>query len=138
MTAVLVDSNVLIDIISENPVWSGWSAAELAKAARETRIVIDPIVFGEVSIGYGTIEAADAALSPLALVREPLPYPAAFLAGQAYLIYRRRGGARTSPLPDFFIGAHAAIAGYRLLTRDPRRYRQYFPRLALIAPEDSR
>ena len=97
-------------------------------------LVINPIVYTELSIGFDTIEELDAALTPMAIEREPLPFPAGFVAGRAFLDYRRRGGTRTSPLPDFYIGAHAAVAGYRLLTRDDRRYRSYFPRLDLIAP----
>jgi len=132
---VLVDTNVLVDVLDANQAWSAWSAERLAEAADSTVVVINPIVYTELSIAFSTIEALDAALSPLQLGREPLPYAAAFLAGRAYMAYRRRGGARTAPLPDFFIGAHAAVAGYRLLTRDARRYRSYFDKLALIAPD---
>jgi predicted nucleic acid-binding protein len=132
---VLVDTNVLVDVLGANQVWGAWSAERLAEAADSAVVVINPIVYTELSIAFPAIEALDAALSPLQLEREPLPYAAAYLAGRAYVAYRRRGGARTAPLPDFYIGAHAAVAGYRLLTRDARRYRSYFDKLALIAPD---
>jgi predicted nucleic acid-binding protein len=135
VTAVLVDSNVLIDVLAPDPDWEAWSSDALRRAADRAVLVINPIVFAEVSFGYTTIEALDDALDREQLKREALPWAAAFLAGRAYLDYRRRGGERRSPLPDFFIGAHAAVAGYGLLTRDPARYRTYFPRLELIAPD---
>lgn len=134
MTPVLVDTNVILDVVTNDPSWSSWSADALRRAADESVILVNPIVFGELSVAYPTIEDLDAALASNDLQREAIPYPAAFLAGKAYQDYRRRGGDRRSPLPDFYIGAHAAVSGYRLLTRDPRRYRTYFPRLVLIAP----
>ena len=134
MSAVLVDSNVLIDVLNQDHVWGEWSAQALRDAADTARLVINPVIYGEVSTHYSRIEELDAALPRSLVERENLPYPAAFLAGKAFLNYRRRGGLKQSPLPDFLIGAHAAIAGYRLLTRDTRRYRSYFPRLELIAP----
>jgi hypothetical protein len=99
------------------------------------RLIINPVIYAETSVRFTKIEELDAALPTDLFEREPIPYEAAFLAGKAYLAYRRRGGARRSPLPDFFIGAHAAVSGYRLLTRDPARYRAYFPKLSLIAPD---
>jgi predicted nucleic acid-binding protein len=135
VSAVLVDTNVLVDVLRGDERWGRWSAEHLAAAADGAAIVINPIVYTELSMGFATIEQLDAALSPLEIEREPLPYPAGFLAGRAFLEYRRRGGSRTSPLPDYYIGAHAAVAGYRLLTRDARRYRASFPRLQIIAPE---
>ena len=134
MTDVLVDSNVLLDVVTEDPRWLAWSSAALASASASAFLVINPIVFAEVSVAFDRIEDVDEALSAPDFRREPLPYEAAFLAGKAFVRYRRRGGARTSPLPDFIIGAHAATAGYRLLTRDPRRYRSQFPTLVLISP----
>jgi predicted nucleic acid-binding protein len=131
---VLVDSNVLLDIATDDPAWAAWSADQLSRFADEAVLVIDAIVYGEVSVGFQRIEELDAALPPDLFRREEVPYEAAFLAGKAFAEYRRRGGERRSPLPDFYIGAHAAIAGYRLLTRDATRYRTYFPRLELIAP----
>jgi predicted nucleic acid-binding protein len=134
MSEVLVDSNVLLDIATEDPAWFAWSADALERAANHAILVINPLVYAEVSIGFSTIEELEEAL-PLSLYRrEPLPYEAAFLAGKCFLAYRRRGGERQSPLPDFYIGAHAAISGFRLLTRDAARYRTYFPRVELIAP----
>jgi predicted nucleic acid-binding protein len=129
MTASLVDSNVILDVFTEDPKWSDWSSAALADAAEAGRLVINPIIYAEVSIRFPRIEDLDVALPPDQFVREPIPFAAAFLAGKAFLEYRRRGGPRSSLLPDFFIGAHAAIAGHRLLTRDPARFRVHFPRL---------
>ncbi|HEY2048833.1 MAG TPA: PIN domain-containing protein [Caulobacteraceae bacterium] len=137
MTAVLIDANVLLDLMTEDGRWFAWSAQALERAADRHRLVINPIIYAEVSIRYSRIEDLDAALPKTMLEREAIPYEAAFLAGKAFLAYRRRGGARRSPLPDFFIGAHAAIAGHLLMTRDPARYRTYFPKLSLIAPEAS-
>jgi predicted nucleic acid-binding protein len=131
---VLVDSNVLLDVVRQDPQWSAWSTAMMVEVAGASRLIINPIIYGEVSVRYATIEDLDVALPPERFVRENIPYEAAFLAGKAYLLYRKRGGTRTSPLPDFLIGAHAAISGHRLLTRDPVRYRSYFPKLDLIAP----
>lgn len=131
---VLVDSNVILDVVTSDPAWAEWSARALETAADRSVLVINPIVYAEVSIGFGRIEEIEAALPPLAFRRESLPYEAAFLAGKAYARYRRHRGERRSPLPDFYIGAHAAVARYRLLTRDAARYRSYFPTLELIAP----
>ena len=130
----LVDSNVLLDIATEDPKWSGWSERALIDAADEGALAINPIIYAEVSVGFTTIEDLDDAVPPETFTRMPLPFEAGFLAGKAFLNYRRRGGAKSTPLPDFYIGAHAAIAGYRLLTRDAARYRTYFPRLDVVAP----
>jgi predicted nucleic acid-binding protein len=129
----LVDSNVILDVVYEDSEWLDWSAAMISAAAQSGRIVINPLVYAEVSCGYDRIEELDRAVPPDYFAREPLPWAAAFLAGKAFVSYRR-GGTRTSPLPDFYIGAHAAVAGYTLLTRDPARYRTYFPRLRIVAP----
>ena len=134
MRPVLVDSNVLLDVASGDDAWGEWSSQALERAADEATLVINPIVYAEVSIGFDRIEALEEAIPVELFRREPLPYEAGFLAGKCFLRYRRRGGQRTSPLPDFYIGAHAAVAGFRLLTRDPRRYRTYFPRVELISP----
>jgi len=131
---VLVDSNVLLDVATNDPVWGDWSARALAQVAEHATLIINPIVYAEVSIGYSTVEALDAVLPAALYQREPLPWEAGFLAGKCFLLYRRRGGARTSPLPDFYIGAHAAIAGLALLTRDAARYRGYFPKLEILSP----
>ena len=132
--AVLVDSNVLLDIATNDARWADWSARALAECADCTALMINPIVYAEVSIGFSTIEALDAALPPTFYEREALPWEAGFLAGKCYLSYRRRGGQRTAPLPDFYIGAHAAIERLALLTRDVARYRTYFPKLEILGP----
>ena len=132
--ATLVDSNVLLDVLSLDDDWASWSAAMLTRAGEESVVVINPIIYAEVCFGYDSIEAVDDALPPSYYRREQLPWEAAFLASQAFIAYKRRGGARRSPLPDFYIGAHAAVAGHTLLTRDPDRYRSYFPKLRIVAP----
>jgi len=134
MTAVFIDSNVLLDLMTEDKTWFSWSADAIANAADRFRLVINAVVYAEVSVRYSRIEELDAVLPKAMFDREAIPYGAAFLAGKAFLTYRKSGGARRSPLPDFLIGAHAAVAGYRLLTRDAARYRTYFPKLTLISP----
>jgi hypothetical protein len=133
---VLVDSNVLLDVATDDPTWGEWSATALGNAADEEILVINPIIFAEVSVGFLRVEELEEALPPDLYRRDPLPYEAAFLAGKSFLAYRRRGGRKVRPLPDFYVGAHAAVAGLRLLTRDARRYRTYFPKVALIAPDE--
>ncbi len=135
MTAVLVDSNVLIDLLTRDRLWFDWSFQALAEAANIGGLVINPIIFAEVSVRFTRMEDLEAALPRDDFARQSIPYEAAFLAGKVFLRYRRRGGPRLSPLPDFFIGAHAAVAGYHLLTRDPSPYRTYFPKLELLAPD---
>lgn len=135
MNQILVDANVLLDVLTDDPVWSGWSADKLEACAARSRLCINPIIFAEVSVGFERIEELDAALPPSDFTRLPLPWEAGFLAGKAFLRYRRAKGVRRSPLPDFFIGAHAAIAGLPLLTRDAQRYRTYFPTVELVAPD---
>jgi predicted nucleic acid-binding protein len=135
MAAVLVDSNVLLDLFTEDQQWLAWSSTTIAEAAERSRLVINPIVYAEISVRYSRIEDLNEAIPTNKFDREPIPYEAAYLAGKAFSIYRKRGGKKRSTLPDFFIGAHASVAGYTLLTRDATRYRTYFPRLALIAPE---
>lgn len=132
--SVLIDSNVLLDVLTDDPRWFSWSADALAEQAERDILAINPIIYAEVSIGFDRIEELDVALPAATFHRLPLPWEAAFLAGKCYLKYRKRGGARSAPLPDFYIGAHASIAGMALLTRDAARYRTYFPRLALICP----
>ncbi len=132
--STLVDANVLLDILTADPDWMAWSSVALAQAADSTALVINPIVFGEVSVRFSRIEDLDEALPAEHFERHPLPWSAAFLAGKCFVEYRRRGGTKRSPLPDFYIGAHAAVAGFRLLTRDAARYRTYFPRLPIVSP----
>jgi len=132
---VMVDSNVLIDVLDPDPVWFEWSAKRLALLVDAGTLVMNPIIYAELAAGFTTLEALNAALEPYALTREALPWEAAFLASQAFLLYRKRRGPKRSPLPDFYIGAHASLGGYALLTRDPGRYREYFPKLKLISPD---
>ena len=132
--ATLVDSSVLLDVLTEDAAWAQWSGDALAQARDGGRLVINPIVYAEVSTGFGRIEDLDDAVPAGDFEREPLPFEAGFVAGKAFLTYRKRGGQRRSPLPDFYIGAHAAVRRYRLLTRDAARYRTYFPSVELIAP----
>ena len=134
MTATLLDSNVLIDVLDSESVWKPWATEALSAAVDRGPVFVNQIVYAEVSIGFSTAEACEAALSERWLELVPVPWPAAFAAGRAFVAYRRRGGVRRSPLPDFFIGAHAAVARLPLLTRDPARYRSYFPGVRLLTP----
>jgi predicted nucleic acid-binding protein len=134
-TVTLVDTCVLIDILTDDPAWADWSEDAVANARDTGELAINPIIYAEVSAGFDTIEELDEALPSTDFVREPLPYQAGFVASRAFVAYRRRGGSRRSPRPDFYIGAHAAVNNYRLLTRDTERYRTYFPRLELVTPD---
>ena len=134
LRATLVDANVLLDVITEDPTWAQWSQHALADAADYGLLIINQVIYAEVSVRFSRIEELDAKLPPEIYARADIPWPSAFLAGKCFVDYRRRGGSRRSPLPDFFIGAHAAVAGIRLLTRDASRYRAYFPKLAIVAP----
>jgi predicted nucleic acid-binding protein len=134
LRGLMVDSNVILDIATEDPSWAEWSAGKLEELAERYPLVINPIIYSEVSVGYERIEDLEAALPEHLFRREPLPWDAAFLAGKCFLAYRRAGGMRRSPLPDFYIGAHAAVSGYGLLTRDGRRYQKYLPKLKLFSP----
>ncbi|HYZ57700.1 MAG TPA: type II toxin-antitoxin system VapC family toxin [Streptosporangiaceae bacterium] len=136
--ATMVDSSVILDIVTEDPAWIEWSADALARARDDGLLVINSIVYAEVSTGFDRIEDLDDAVPADEFQREALPYEAGFVAGKAFLAYRRRGGQKRSPLPDFYIGAHAAVRRYRLLTRDVARYRTYFPTVTLIAPQRER
>lgn len=131
---VLVDANVLLDVFGQDPAWFDWSAGALAKAVRTRSVGVNPIIYAEVSANFEAIEDLEDALPASDFERLPLPWPAAFLAGRSYIAYRRSGGQRRSPLPDFYIGAHAAVEGMTLLTRDSTRYRTYFPTVELITP----
>jgi predicted nucleic acid-binding protein len=133
-TPILVDSNVILDLATVDSVWAQWSSETLARLVDEAVLVINPLIYAEISVRYESVEELEGALPMESFRRDVLPYEAAFLAGKCFLEYRRRGGRRTSPLPDFYIGAHAAVCGYRLLTRDAARYRSHFPRVELIAP----
>ncbi|MBI3776799.1 MAG: type II toxin-antitoxin system VapC family toxin [Gammaproteobacteria bacterium] len=135
MRQVLVDSNVILDIVTEDRRWFEWSSCELARLADDHALIINPIIYSEVSVGFARIEELEAALPSEYFRREPLPWDAGFLAGKCFLRYRRAKGSRRAPLPDFYIGAHAAVRGIPLLTRDAARYKTYFPQLVLISPE---
>ena len=130
----LVDTNVLLDVLTEDPTWLDWSLVALATATEDGPLFINPIIYAEVSVRFSRVEDLDDALPPQDYRRLALPWEAAFLAGKAFVAYRRSGGSRSSTLPDFFIGAHAAVEGLVLLTRDVARYRTYFPTVQLSAP----
>lgn len=134
MKPVLVDSNILLDVITEDGQWLQWSADTLAALADQRVLVINPIIYAEVSIGFDRIEDLDEVLSGDFFRRDELPFEAGFLAGKAFMQYRRGGGVKSAPLPDFYIGAHAAIAGFDIVTRDVARFRTYYPTVTLIAP----
>jgi predicted nucleic acid-binding protein len=135
MADTLVDTNVILDVAGPPSSWQPWSEDALQRAGDEGELVINQIVYSELVAGYASMEDLDEAVAAGRFRREGVPFEAAYLAGEAFLLYRRRGGGRTMPLPDFFIGAHAAIRGYRLLTRDRGYYRSYFPSLAVVSPE---
>lgn len=132
---ILVDTNVLIDIAVDDPRWTDWSAEKLAEARDSDKLALNAIVYAELSVHFDTVEQLESVLAPFRFERLHLPWEAAFVAGKAFKRYRSRGGTKSAPLPDFLIGAHAAVAGLRLLTRDPRRYREYFPTVELISPK---
>jgi hypothetical protein len=129
-----VDSNVILDVFTSDPAWMGWSESMLETHAETSVLVVNPIIYAEIAAGFERREDLEAALPADRFRRDPLPWDAAYLAGQCFVKYRRSGGQKRSPLPDFYIGAHAAVSGMTLITRDASRYRTYFPGLALIAP----
>jgi predicted nucleic acid-binding protein len=131
---VLVDSNVILDVLTRDANWYDWSSAQLMAADRQGRLAINPIIYAEIAAGFPQEAALRSALPEATFQRLPLPWDAAFLAGQSFLAYRRRGGAKTAPLPDFYIGAHTAVSQLPLITRDVSRYRTYFPTITLITP----
>lgn len=130
----LVDSCILIDVLADDPTWADWSLGQLDRCSQQAPLIINPLILAEISPRFDTARDLEAALAALPLVREALPWDAAFLAGQAFKVYRQATGSKTSPMPDFYIGAHALIGGLQLLTRDSARYRRYFPRLQIVAP----
>lgn len=131
---ILFDTNVLLDIATADPVWLQWSEKEFRSAAAQGPILINPIIYAELAPAFATVADLDKWLDPAVFHRLPLPYSAGWVAAQAFLKYRRSGGTKTSPLPDFYIGAHAEVEGHTLVTRDATRYRTYFPSVSLIAP----
>ncbi|HTW94595.1 MAG TPA: type II toxin-antitoxin system VapC family toxin [Tepidisphaeraceae bacterium] len=134
MSAILVDSNVLLDIATSDAVWFTWSESQLRSVAAQGAVIINPVIYAELAPSFASADDLDRWLAADIFERRPLPYQAAWLAAQAFVKYRRAGGTRNAPLPDFFIGAHAETEGFTLLTRDAPRYRTYFPKVALICP----
>ena len=132
---LLVDTNVLADVLEDDPEWADWSIGQLRAQSKVHRLAINPVIYSELSLTFSTVEALDQAVDELGLAMIELPRPALFLAGKAFVRYRRQGGTKSTVLADFFIGAHAAVSRYPLLTRDTRRYNSYFADLRLIAPE---
>jgi hypothetical protein len=132
---LLVDTNVVLDVVQNDPAWAQWSQAQLDAASLRSALLINPIIYAELSIAYRRIEELEEMLSKGGFRVEQMPREALFLAGKAFMRYRERGGAKGGVLPDFFIGAHAAVAGIPLLTRAARRYRSYFPKLELLSPD---
>lgn len=131
---LLVDTNVLVDVLEDDPEWAEWSISQLRAQSKIHRLAINPIIYSEMSLTFSTVEVLDQILDELGLVMVEIPRPALFLAGKAFVRYRRQGGSKSNVLGDFFIGAHAAVSGYTVLTRDIRRYTSYFPSVILIAP----
>ncbi len=134
MASTLVDSNILIDIFTDNPEWSGWSLGQLSLLLNKSKLFINPVIYTEVSMGYKEIELFDSILETLPLYYDEIPKDALFLAGKVFLSYRKNEGKKTTALPDFFIGAHASVMGWSILTRDPKRMKYYFPKLKIICP----
>ena len=131
---LLVDTNVLVDVLQDDPQWADWSISHLRAQANVHQLVINPVIYAEMSLSFSTLEALDDVLVTMGLELREIPRPALFLAAKAYTQYRKRGGAKQQVLPDFFIGAHAAVKGWPLLTRDASRFRIYFPGLGVLAP----
>lgn len=131
---LLVDTNVLVDVLQDDPEWADWSIGQLRAQSKVHRLAINPIIYAELSLTFSTVEALDQTIADLGLALLELPRPALFLAGKAFVRYRRQGGSKGNVLSDFFIGAHAAVGKHPLLTRDTRRYASYFPSVRLIAP----
>jgi hypothetical protein len=131
---LLVATNVLVDVLQDDPQWAEWSIAQLRAQASIHELAINAVVYAELSLSFATVDALDDVVATMQLVLREIPRPALFLAGKAFLQYRRRGGSKAQVLPDFFIGAHAAVQGWPLLTRDASRFRTYFPSVEVIAP----
>ena len=131
---LLVDTNVLVDVLENDPEWADWSIRQLRAQSKIHQLVINPIIYAELSLTFSKVETLDKTIDAMGLVIKELPRPALFLAGKAFVLYRRQGGTKTNVLADFFIGAHAAVLGCSLLTRDAQRYRHYFPGVGLVTP----
>jgi len=134
---LLVDTNVLVDVLEDDPEWADWSIGQLRAQSKIHRLAINPIIYSELSLTFSTVEALDRTIDDLGLTMIEIPRPALFLAGKAFVRYRRQGGKKENVLADFFIGAHAAVSRYPLLTRDTRRYSTYFSGVNLIAPDQA-
>ena len=132
---MLVDTNVLVDVLENDPDWADWSIAQLQAQSKVHRLVINPIIYSELSLTFSQVEVLDAVIESMELRMLEIPKPALFLAGKAFVQYRRNGGTKSNVLGDFFVGAHAAVTGLPVLTRDTRRFKSYFPRVKLVAPE---
>ncbi len=132
--AVLVDTNILLDVLTDDPRWGDWSQRQLDAASLTDRLIINPVIYAELSVGFTRIEDLDAVLATTDVALDPIPRPALFLAGKVFRAYRKGGGAKTGVLPDFFVGAHAAVLDLTLLTRDATRYLRYFPSVRLVTP----
>lgn len=134
MHGLLVDSNIILDILTEDQTWFDWSSKQLSIYAEQTILIINPIIYAEISIRFAHIEDLEKSVSSEYFTRQSLPWEAAFLAGKVFVKYKKNGGVKAAPLPDFFIGAHALVADLSLLTRDKGRYQHYFPTLSIISP----
>ncbi len=134
MSVTLVDTNVLLDVVTNDPVWADWSIRQLDTAAVKGPLIVNDVIYAELSVRFATIEALDSVLAETGIELAPIPRAALFLAGKVFRRYRAAGGVRTGVLPDFFIGAHAAVTGIALLSRDTRRYHGYFPTVDLVTP----
>jgi hypothetical protein len=132
---LLVDTNVLVDVLEDDPAWADWSIGQLQAQSKIHRLAINPIIYSELSLTFSTVEGLERAIDNLGLTMIEIPRPALFLAGKAFVRYRRQGGEKQNVLADFFIGAHAAVTRYPILTRDTRRYSTYFSDVKLISPE---
>lgn len=135
---ILVDTNVLLDVLENDPAWADWSIRQLRAQSQAHDLAINPVIYAELSLAFDSVQALDSAIEGMGLIVQELPRPALFLAGRAFLKYRREGGTKSNVLPDFLVGAHAAVQNWDVLTRDARRYRSYFPTVALITPEPAR
>jgi predicted nucleic acid-binding protein len=131
---LLVDTNVLVDVLEDDPQWADWSVGQLRAQSKIHRLAINPIIYSELSLTFSTVEELDSAIEDLDLAMVEIPRPALFLAGKAFIRYRRQGDTKTNVLGDFFIGAHAAVSGHAVLTRDTRRYASYFPSVVMVSP----
>ena len=131
---LLVDTNVLVDVLEDDPQWADWSVGQLRAQTKIHRLAINPIIYAELSLAFSTAEALDQAIENLDLTMVEIPRPALFLAGKAFIRYQRQGGTKSNVLGDFFIGAHAAVSGHAVLTRDTRRYASYFPSVVMVSP----